>query len=431
MTFFRKALKFLEPIEPHIKLTTEHEHIDYLFSGFEDDDIDSISVSDDEDDKDDSDAYSDTPKDDIDELNNEKALKFQETIEPHIKLTTEHEHIDYLFSGFEDDDIDSISVSDDEDDKDDSDAYSDTPKDDRDELNNESHTNVVKNEETKHNAVGPIYSKWFEIGHNDDKVLVLAATNTPTLWIRWQLKLNMGVCYYRELDLDMMLVPYSSDPSLRVVQRPTFLLANKGNLIDGKSISSESNGLIMQPEDSEYDADSSVNEEVNDYADVMIDEEDETHTAGVEIHLFGLRESDYQLTNIGVSSEVPDNVFMEKDSFKMDIDVFDTDLGGEGDCPSGRISALNKLKKAIMQDEGDNLRVRASCFGVMAGKREILGLDGAIMKDPYPGQVLTVVGIDANNEHRFWQRHIHENMKQGWSGKLFKESLWKCAAATT
>nr|GEV58330.1 putative arfaptin homology (AH) domain/BAR domain protein [Tanacetum cinerariifolium] len=75
-----------------------------------------------------------------------KALKFLETIEPHNKLTTEHEHIDYLFSRFEDDDIDSISVSDDEDDKDDSDAYSDTPKDDRDELNNESHTNVMKNE---------------------------------------------------------------------------------------------------------------------------------------------------------------------------------------------------------------------------------------------------------------------------------------------
>nr|GEX04117.1 callose synthase 5 [Tanacetum cinerariifolium] len=41
------------------------------------------------------------------------------------------------------------------------------------------------------------------------------------------LKLNMGVCYYRELDLDMMLVPYSSDPSLRVVQWPLFWLASK------------------------------------------------------------------------------------------------------------------------------------------------------------------------------------------------------------
>nr|GEZ67672.1 hypothetical protein [Tanacetum cinerariifolium] len=103
--------------------------------------------------------------------------------------------------------------------------------------------------------------------------------------------------------------------------------------------------------------------------------------------------------------------------------------------------------------------------GFKAGKREILELDRAIMKGPYPGQVLTVVGIDANNgiypvayelveaetkhswswflqclvinhayldvEHRFCQRHIHENMQRGWSGKLFKESLWKCAVATT
>ncbi|GJT93431.1 putative arfaptin homology domain/BAR domain protein [Tanacetum coccineum] len=75
-----------------------------------------------------------------------KALKSLETIEPHVKLTTEQQHIDYLFSGLEDDDRDSISLSDDEDDKDDSDAYSDTPKDDKDELNNESHTNVMKNE---------------------------------------------------------------------------------------------------------------------------------------------------------------------------------------------------------------------------------------------------------------------------------------------
>nr|GEV58334.1 hypothetical protein [Tanacetum cinerariifolium] len=111
--------------------------------------------------------------------------------------------------------------------------------------------------------------------------------------------------------------------------------------------------------------------------------------------------------------------------------------------------------------------------GFKAGKREILeilGLDGAIMKGPYPGQVLTAVGIDATNgiypvayelveagtknswcwflqcrqkyhfcyltcipqcRTRFCQRHIPENMQQGWSGKLFKESLWKCAVATT
>nr|GEV58333.1 hypothetical protein [Tanacetum cinerariifolium] len=88
------------------------------------------------------------------------------------------------------------------------------------------------------------------------------------------------------------------------------------------------------PWDSMYDANSSENEEVNDYANVMMDEENEIHEASVEVHFFGLKESGYQFNNIGVSSEVPDNVFMEKYAFKMDIDVFDTDLGGEGDCPS-------------------------------------------------------------------------------------------------
>nr|GEV97949.1 retrovirus-related Pol polyprotein from transposon TNT 1-94 [Tanacetum cinerariifolium] len=51
--------------------------------------------------------------------------------------------------------------------------------------------------------------------------------------------------------------------------------------------------------DSEYDADSFENE-VNDYADVMIDEENEIHEAGVEVHLFGLRKSEsiHQHTSI-------------------------------------------------------------------------------------------------------------------------------------
>nr|GEV58901.1 hypothetical protein [Tanacetum cinerariifolium] len=113
--------------------------------------------------------------------------------------------------------------------------------------------------------------------------------------------------------------------------------------------------------DSEYDADSSENEEVNDYADVMIDEENEIHEAGIEVHLFGLMVSDYQFTNIEVSSEVLDIVFMKKDAFVMDINVFDTDSGGEGDCPSGRISALNKLKKAFMQGEGDGSKYAFDC----------------------------------------------------------------------
>ncbi|KAF9663521.1 hypothetical protein SADUNF_Sadunf17G0060000 [Salix dunnii] len=37
LNFFQKGLKSLETIEPHVRLITEHQHIDYHFSGLEDD----------------------------------------------------------------------------------------------------------------------------------------------------------------------------------------------------------------------------------------------------------------------------------------------------------------------------------------------------------------------------------------------------------
>ncbi|KAD5508242.1 hypothetical protein E3N88_15945 [Mikania micrantha] len=121
--------------------------------------------------------------------------------------------------------------------------------------------------------------------------------------------------------------------------------------------------------------------------------------------------------------------------------------------------------------------------------RDLLGLDGCFMKGPYPGQILTAVGIDSNNgiypvcyaiveaenisswtwfldlladdldlnsnsnftfisdrqkgllpainrmfpcaEHRYCLRHIHENMKGTHMGKVYKDKLWACATATT
>lgn len=38
LSFFRKGLKYLEAIEPHVKEVAEKQHIDYQFSGLEDDD---------------------------------------------------------------------------------------------------------------------------------------------------------------------------------------------------------------------------------------------------------------------------------------------------------------------------------------------------------------------------------------------------------
>ncbi|CAK9144368.1 unnamed protein product [Ilex paraguariensis] len=56
LCFFRKALKSLEAIEPHVKSVTEQQHIDYHFTGLEDDDKDgSNSYDDDYDDEDDED----------------------------------------------------------------------------------------------------------------------------------------------------------------------------------------------------------------------------------------------------------------------------------------------------------------------------------------------------------------------------------------
>ncbi|XP_071740331.1 uncharacterized protein [Rutidosis leptorrhynchoides] len=122
--------------------------------------------------------------------------------------------------------------------------------------------------------------------------------------------------------------------------------------------------------------------------------------------------------------------------------------------------------------------------------RDLLGLDGAFMKEPARGQILSAVGVDSNNgiyplayamieaenynswswfleclgddlnltrmsnftfisdrqkgllqavermfpcaEHRFCLRHMHENMKsKSWRGLAYKQHLWKCAASTT
>ncbi|GKB49372.1 hypothetical protein Tco_0900125 [Tanacetum coccineum] len=121
--------------------------------------------------------------------------------------------------------------------------------------------------------------------------------------------------------------------------------------------------------------------------------------------------------------------------------------------------------------------------------RQLIGLDGAFMKGNYLGQLLTVVSVYANNgiylvaygiveseskeswtwflsclgddleleanlnftfitdrqkgllpalkdlfpaaEHKYYVRHIHDNMDLIYKGGQYKELLWKCATATT
>lgn len=57
LSFFRKSLKSLETVEPHVKSVTEQQHIDYQFSGLED--YDDSEGEDDDDDDDSGDAQDD------------------------------------------------------------------------------------------------------------------------------------------------------------------------------------------------------------------------------------------------------------------------------------------------------------------------------------------------------------------------------------
>ncbi|GKC92819.1 heat stress transcription factor B-4-like protein [Tanacetum coccineum] len=119
-------------------------------------------------------------------------------------------------------------------------------------------------------------------------------------------------------------------------------------------------------------------------------------------------------------------------------------------------------------------------FGFRACRRNLLGLDGAFMKGPFPSQVLAAVGLDSNNGiyplvyalvepeskssccwflqclgddidlhpnssftfisdrqkisimlHLYCLQHIHENMKQGWCGQAHKDLLLRAASATS
>ncbi|XP_024195875.1 uncharacterized protein LOC112199041 [Rosa chinensis] len=93
-------------------------------------------------------------------------------------------------------------------------------------------------------------------------------------------------------------------------------------------------------------------------------------------------------------------------------------------------------------------------MGFRAGCRSILGLDGCHLKSCYGGQLLTAMGLDANNTAwvlayamvklgiltarlGFWTylgfcvRHLWTNFNKLFPGKVMKDQLWACAEATT
>ncbi|XP_021984919.1 uncharacterized protein LOC110880772 [Helianthus annuus] len=146
--------------------------------------------------------------------------------------------------------------------------------------------------------------------------------------------------------------------------------------------------------------------------------------------------------------------------------------------------ARSKAQNVLHGDFTAHLKAGFKAIG-----RDLLGVDGAFMKGPFPGQVLTTVGVDNNNgiypvayaiveaennnswlwflqllgqdldigpmsnfvfmsdrqkgileavsrlfpcaEHRFCVRHIHENMQLTFKGRAYKDILWKLARSTT
>ncbi|GJW47535.1 heat stress transcription factor B-4-like protein [Tanacetum coccineum] len=99
-------------------------------------------------------------------------------------------------------------------------------------------------------------------------------------------------------------------------------------------------------------------------------------------------------------------------------------------------------------------------LGFRAYKRDLLGLDGAFMKGPFPGQVLVAIGLDSNNgiyplayalveaeSKSLWcwflqclgddiDLHPNSNFtfisdrQKGWCGQAYKDLLWRAASAT-
>ncbi|CAI9271781.1 unnamed protein product [Lactuca saligna] len=152
-------------------------------------------------------------------------------------------------------------------------------------------------------------------------------------------------------------------------------------------------------------------------------------------------------------------------------------------CPNGNPASPTRQFRRIYVCLGPLKKGFKACL------RDLVGLDGAFMKGPFPGQVLTAVGLDSNNgiyplayaivesentaswkwflenlgddlelgsnsnytfisdrqkglqiavdqlfpnaEHRYCIRHIHDNMRKKWGQTEYRDHLWRCASATT
>nr|KAJ0213156.1 hypothetical protein LSAT_V11C400190450 [Lactuca sativa] len=138
-------------------------------------------------------------------------------------------------------------------------------------------------------------------------------------------------------------------------------------------------------------------------------------------------------------------------------------------CPNGNPASPTRQFRRIYVCLGPLIKGFKACL------RDLVGLDGAFMKGPFPGQVLTSVGLDSNNgiytlayaivesentaswkwflenlgddlelgsnsnytfisdkqKHRYCIIHIYDHMRKKWGQIEYRDHLWRCASATT
>ncbi|GJW15163.1 chloroplast stem-loop binding protein of 41 kDa b, chloroplastic [Tanacetum coccineum] len=209
----------------------------------------------------------------------------------------------------------------------------------------------------------------------------------------------------------------------------------------------------------------------------------------VDVHLFGIS-MDLPFNNIGITNLVSDDVLEGEDVDVINVDGFDSDPGNdeERNCRKRRLAELRTEMEGVINASENIYLFGALKLGFRACKRDLLGLDGAFMKGPFPGQVLIAVRLNSNNgiyplayalvevesksswcwflqclgddiylhpnsnftfindrqmgiipaiktiypsaEHKYCLLTQTVISKQGWCGQEYKDLLWRAASAT-
>nr|GEW01522.1 putative ribonuclease H-like domain-containing protein [Tanacetum cinerariifolium] len=178
----------------------------------------------------------------------------------------------------------------------------------------------------------------------------------------------------------------------------------------------------------EEDAEQGTNDDDDVDGDFLVDEKNEIVEPDVDVHLFGIS-IDLPFNNIGITSLVSDDVLEGEDVDVINADGFDSDPGNDKErnymkhCPKEAKDRVYlhsiKSRSNLKLYKNDSVRIRARCegkvpvftmsqgalkLGFRACRRDLLGLDGAFMKGPFPGQVLCLgddIGLHPNSNFTF------------------------------